>query len=254
MATMVPNQILQRMARGEKALGMTLRETSGLLVELAGRCGLDFVSFDAQHDTVSPAEIGEMCRIADAYGMTVSMRIPDGAESTILSYLDRGVRVITVPNLLTAEQARDLVKYSFFAPLGLRSATSIATMHGQVDGDHVRLFQEVNANTVIVPQLESIVALENLDEILAVDGIDYFGAGAEDMAQSLGTARRTAASAREGDLRQDQREAARGRQADVGRAGRRLLGVRPDQGRDCRVAAEARPADQAGLVAAQVEH
>ena len=59
-------------------------------------------------------------------------------------------------------------------------------MHGQVDGDHVRLFQEMNANTIIVPQLESIVSLENLDEIPAVDGIDYFGGGAEDMAQSLG--------------------------------------------------------------------
>lgn len=183
---MVPNQILQRMSRGEKALGLSLTEPSGLLVELAGRSGLDFVSFDAQHTPLTPAEIGEMCRLADAYEMTVSMRIPDGAESTILSFLDRGVRVITVPNLLTAEQAEELVKYSFFAPLGLRSATSIATMHGQVDGDHVRLFREVNANTVIVPQLESIVALENLDEILAVAGIDFFGAGAEDMAQSLG--------------------------------------------------------------------
>ena len=183
---MVPNQILQRIARGEKALGLTLTEPSGLLVELAGRCGLDFVSFDAQHTPLTPAEIGDMCRIADPYRMTVSMRIPDGQESTILSFLDRGVRMITIPNLLTGEQAEELVKYSFFAPLGLRSATSIATMHGQVDGDHVRLFQEINANTVIVPQLESIVSLENLDEILAVDGIDYFGGGAEDMAQSLG--------------------------------------------------------------------
>ena len=183
---MVPNQILQLIARGEKALGLTLTEPSGLLVELAGRCGLDFVSFDAQHTPLTPAEIGDMCRIADPYRMTVSMRIPDGQESTILSFLDRGVRMITIPNLLTGEQAEELVKYSFFAPLGLRSATSIATMHGQVDGDHVRLFQEVNANTVIVPQLESIVSLENLDEILAVDGIDYFGGGAEDMAQSLG--------------------------------------------------------------------
>ena len=183
---MVPNKILERKNRGEKALGLTLREPSGQMVELAGRCGLDFVSFDAQHDTWTPAEIGDMCRIADPYGMTVAMRIPDGAESTILSYLDRGVRVITIPNLLTGEQALDLVKYSFFAPLGLRSATSIATMHGQVDGDHVRLFQDMNANTVIVPQLESIVSLDNLDDILAVDGIDYFGGGAEDMAQSLG--------------------------------------------------------------------
>ena len=183
---MVPNQILQRVARGEKALGLHLTEPSGLLVELAGRCGLDFVNFDAQHSPVTPADIGEMCRIADPYGVTVALRIPDGAESTILSYLDRGARLIIVPNLLTSEEAAELVKYSYFAPLGLRSATSIATMHGQVDGDHVRLFQEVNANTVIVPQLESIVSLQNLDEILAVDGIDYFGEGPEDMAQSLG--------------------------------------------------------------------
>ena len=183
---MVPNQILQRVARGEKALGLHLTEPSGLLVELAGRCGLDFVNFDAQHSPVTPADIGEMCRIADPYGVTVALRIPDGAESTILSYLDRGARLIIVPNLLTGEEAAELVKYSYFAPLGLRSATSIATMHGQVEGDHVRLFQEVNANTMVVPQLESIVSLENLDQILAVDGIDYFGEGPEDMAQSLG--------------------------------------------------------------------
>ena len=42
---MVSNQILQRIGRGEKALGLTLREPSGLMVELAGRCGLDFVSY-----------------------------------------------------------------------------------------------------------------------------------------------------------------------------------------------------------------
>ena len=183
---MVPNQILQRVARGEKALGLHLTEPSGLLMELAGRCGLDFVNFDAQHSPVTPADIGEMCRIAEPYGVTVALRIPDGAESTILSYLDRGARLIIVPNLLTAQEAAELVKYSYFAPLGLRSATSIATMHGQVDGDHVRLFQEVNANTVVVPQLESIVSLQNLDEILAVGGIHYFGEGPEDMAQSLG--------------------------------------------------------------------
>ena len=185
-AGMIPNRILERERNGEKALGLGLKEPSSLLVELAGRMGLDFVEFDGQHAPVTPAEIGHLCRIADALGITVAMRIPDGRESTILSYLDRGVAQITVPNLLTREEAQALVKYAFYAPLGLRSATSVAIMHGQLDGDHVRLFQEVNANTVIVPQLESIVALENLDEILAVDGIDYFGGGAEDMAQSLG--------------------------------------------------------------------
>ncbi len=73
---MVPNKILQRINRYEKTLGLTLSEPSGLMVELAGRCGLDFVSFDAQHTPLTPAAIGEMCRIADPYGMTVSMRRP----------------------------------------------------------------------------------------------------------------------------------------------------------------------------------
>ena len=184
--SMVPNRILERAAEDEKALGLSLTQCSGELVELAGRMGLDFVDFDAQHTPVTPAEIGEMCRIADAYGMTVTMRIPDGQESTILGFLDRGVRGITVPNLLTKDEAEALVKYTYFAPLGLRSATSIPTMHSQVDSDHIRLFQDVNANTLLVPQLESIVALENLEEILTVEGIDYFAGGPEDMAQSLG--------------------------------------------------------------------
>ena len=48
------------------------------------------------------------------------------------------------------------------------------------------LFAEVNANTIVVPQLESVTALENLDEILTVDGIDYFAGGPEDLAQSMG--------------------------------------------------------------------
>lgn len=148
--------------------------------------GLDFVAFDAQHTPITPAEIADMCHIADAHGISVTMRIPDGRESTILSYLDRGVRVIEVPNLLTRREAEDLLKYSFFAPLGLRSATSVAALKGQIAGDHPRLYADTNANTIVVPQLESIVALKNLDEILQVEGIDYFSSGPEDMAQSLG--------------------------------------------------------------------
>ena len=183
---MVPNQILKKMAAGEKALGLSFKEASGELVDLAGRAGLDFVVFDAQHTPVTPSEIAEMCWIADSHGMTVSVRIPDKSESTILSYLDRGVKSITIPNLLTKAEAEDIVKYSFFAPLGLRSATSVAIMNDQADGDHVKLFQEVNDNTFICPQLESTVSLQNLDEILAVEGINFFSGGAEDMAQSLG--------------------------------------------------------------------
>ncbi len=183
---MITNKILERIRNGEKALGITMSQPSTEIVELAGRMGLDFVGLDAQHSPVSPEMVQEVCRIADGFGVTVTMRVPDGRESTILSYLDRGVREIQIPNLQTREEAEALVKYAYFAPKGLRSATSVRTAFNQKTGDYTQLYAEINANTVLVPQLESITVLENLDDILTVDGIDYFARGPEDMAQSLG--------------------------------------------------------------------
>jgi 4-hydroxy-2-oxoheptanedioate aldolase len=179
------NRILERIAKGEKALGLSMSEPSEEMLELAGRMGLDFVGFDGQHSPIEPRRVEALCRLADGYGLTVGMRVPDGRESTLLSYLDRGVKQITVPNLQTREEAEAIVKYSFFAPLGLRSATSIRMVFHQTEGRQ-ELFKTVNVNTVIVPQLESITAVENLDEILKVEGLNYFGGGPEDMAQSLG--------------------------------------------------------------------
>ena len=183
---MFRNNVLERIKRGEKALGISMNDPSEELVEIAGRMGLDFVNFDGQHAPLTPERVGTLCRIADGFGITPTMRIPDGEESTILSYLDRGIRQITVPNLLTREQAEDWVKWTFFQPLGLRSSTSHKMVSYQDSQDRVDLFNQANANVVLVPQIENINTVENLEEILTVDGIDYYGGGPEDMAQSLG--------------------------------------------------------------------
>ena len=183
---MFKNKILERARNSEKALGLTMNDPSEELVELAGRMGLDFVNFDGQHWPITPERVGQLCRVADGFGLTPTMRIPDGEESTILSYLDRGIMQIMVPNLLSRQQAEDLVKYSFFAPLGLRSATSYAMVMHQDGPERSAMFEEVNANVVVVPQIENVHTVEILEDILEVDGIDYFGTGNEDMAQSMG--------------------------------------------------------------------
>ena len=95
---MLNNRIIERASRGEKALGLGLSQPSGELVELAGRMGLDFVSFDGQHSPYPPDVIEDMCRIASGFNLTVTSRIADGQESTILSYLDRGVQGLVIPN------------------------------------------------------------------------------------------------------------------------------------------------------------
>lgn len=163
-----------------------MNEPSEELVELAGRMGFDFVNLDGQHAPVTPQQVGTVCRIAEGFGMSTTMRIPDGAESTILSYLDRGVQLIVVPNLQTRAEAEALVRYTFFAPLGLRSSTSHPMVLRQDGPDRSGLFDAANRNTLLVPQIESVTGVDNLDGILQVEGIDFFGGGPEDMAQSLG--------------------------------------------------------------------
>ncbi len=183
---MITNKILDRMRAGEKALGLSMTQPSEELVELAGRMGLDFVNFDGQHSPQDPQVIENMCRVADGFGVTPGMRIPDGQESTILNYLDRGIRQITVPNLQTKEQAEEIVRYSFFGPKGIRSSTSLRVAFESGPGGRAELFQAINDNTILCAQLESVTAMENLDDILTVDGLDYFGGGPEDMAISMG--------------------------------------------------------------------
>ena len=183
---MITNNILERKRNGEKALGLSFGDNpTEELIEMAGRMGLDFVNFDGQHSPLTPERVGQLCRVADGFGLTATMRIPDGQESTILGFLDKGIRGITVPNLQTKEEAELIVKWSYFAPLGLRSATSYRTVMNQT-GTRTQLYEDINANTIVACQLESVTAFDNLDEILTVDGLNYFGGGREDVAQSMG--------------------------------------------------------------------
>lgn len=180
------NHIRQRLHDHQKALGVSMSEPSPELIELAGRMGLDFVHFDGQHSPMTPEHVGLLCQIAEGFGITPTMRIPDKTASTILGYLDKGVRVLVVPDLQTREEAESLVQHAYFAPIGRRSATSIRTAYHQDEGDRFALFCHINMATMVVPQLESMAALENLDQILAVPGIDYYTSGFEDLAQSMG--------------------------------------------------------------------
>ena len=183
---MPANKILERVRRGEKALGLAMGSYTDELVELCGVVGLDFVSYDGQHSASTPEIIDRMCRMADGWGVTPIMRVPDQIPSNILNYLDRGIQAVTIPFLETKEQAEALVQCCMFAPEGRRSYTSQRVTRFGTYTDLKAMMAETNANTIIVPQLETITAYNNLDEIVQVEGIEFFGGGPNDLAQSMG--------------------------------------------------------------------
>ena len=188
------NNILEKNRQGKKGLGLGLVFPSAEAIELAGmHGGFDFVNLDGEHGLFSPESIDAMCRVADGYGLTVTARVPNIMPSTINSYLDRGVLGVLGPHVDTPQQARALVDACRFTPQGQRSwgggRGTFYNESGLIDQpglDRSEYMARANEEMLVMCQLETTTAFANLDAILAVEGIDAFAWGTNDLAQSMG--------------------------------------------------------------------
>lgn len=187
------NRILEKVRQGKKAVGMGLVYPSAEAVEIAGFLGFDFVSLDGEHGLFSPESIDAMCRVAEGYGMTVTARVPNIMSSTINQYMDRGVIGILGPHIDTPEQAQALVDACRFAPEGHRSwgggrgtYYNESGLMGMPGSARTEWMAATNREVLVMAQLETKTAMENLPAILKVKGIDAYTWGPNDLAQSLG--------------------------------------------------------------------
>ena len=188
------NNILEKNRHGKKGLTCGLVFPSPEVVELIGmNGGFDAIGLDGEHGIFSPASIDAVCRVADGFGLTVMARVPTIEPSMINSFLDRGVLGITGPHMETAEQVRALAKACRFVPEGERSwgggrgtYYNEGSFLGEPGSERTEFMKQANREMLVIAQLETATALENLDDILQVEGIDAFKYGANDLAQSLG--------------------------------------------------------------------
>ena len=188
------NKIIEKNKQSKKGIGLGLVYPSAEAIEIVGMLGgFDFIQLDGEHGLFSPESIDHMCRAADGFGLTVIARVPDISSSTINSYLDRGVTGIWGPHIETADEAQALIDASFYGPQGKRSwgggrgnyynNPALLDIPG---GERTEYMQQTNANMLVLCQLESARAFENMDAILEVKGFDGYVFGPNDLAQSMG--------------------------------------------------------------------
>ena len=188
------NNILVKNREGKKGLGLSLVYPSAEAIELVGMLGgFDFVNLDAEHGLFTQESVDAMVRVADGYGLTTIMRVPDKQANFINLYLDRGVMGVLGPHVETAEEAKALVDACRFTPEGERSwgggRGTFYNDSGLIDQpglDRSEFMELTNKEILVMAQLESATAFENLDAILEVEGIDCFAWGTNDLAQSMG--------------------------------------------------------------------
>lgn len=183
-----PNRIKAAIREGRIAYGYNLVFPSPWVVEILGYVDFDFVWLDGEHGPFSLDQIEEICRVAEMVGVTPVARVPNIESSTILRFLDRGIQGIVGPHIATKADAEQLVRACLFGPEGERSFGGNRGSDYDLiaNEEKVEYYKSCNENMIVSALLEDKQVIDELDGILSVPGIDYFGIGHNDFAQSLG--------------------------------------------------------------------
>lgn len=175
-----PNRVRRKLEAGEPAFvvgGVTHADD----IDALGPIGFDGIWLEGEHGGVDAADLGNLTRACDIWGMTSLVRVNRNDQGLIYRTLDRGAQAIVVPHVDTRADAENVVAGGKFPPLGKRGL--FVSRQGYGVGDYLA---RANDETLLIALIEDIEAWRNLDEILEVDGIGVFFVAPSDFAASMG--------------------------------------------------------------------
>ena len=175
-----PNRVRRKLEAGEPAIvigGFTHADD----IDSIGPIGFDGVWLEGEHGGVDAADLGNLTRACDIWGMTSVVRVNRNDQGLIYRTLDRGAQAIVVPHVDTRADAENVVAGGKFPPLGKRGLFTSRQGYGVDD-----YLAQANDETLLIALIEDISAWRNLDEILEVEGIGVFFVAPSDFAASMG--------------------------------------------------------------------
>jgi 2-keto-3-deoxy-L-rhamnonate aldolase RhmA len=188
------NRLQQAMAKagGKPLLGAAVYFYDPVFLEIAGYMGFQVIWIEMEHAPISFSEAADLCRMAQGSGMLSMIRVPDARRESVLKAAECGPDIIDVPMADTPEQVAELVRYARFAPEGARGFFSVsrALKYGLVE-DVPAEQQKLNTELSLLAQIETVEALNRIEELAAVPNVDLF-IGPADLAASLGVPGQTA--------------------------------------------------------------
>lgn len=178
---MRPNQVRTCLEAKETVINAWLSIGSSYAAEGVGHSGVHSVTVDLQHGMLGFSEALLMMQAISATPATPMVRVPDLDPAKIMHLLDAGAYGIICPMISTPEQAADLVSACRYPPYGNRSfGPSRGLLFGGAD-----YVSKADETIMVIPMIETAEAVERIDEILDVDGIDMIYMGPNDLAFAL---------------------------------------------------------------------
>lgn len=176
------NSVKALLAKGAPVTNAWLSIPSGYLAEGAGHQGFDSVTVDLQHGMIGFETAVTMLQAISATPAVPMVRAPSNDPEAIMHLLDAGAYGVICPMISSPEQAEALIAACRYPPEGNRSfGPARGKLYGGDD-----YFEAANGEILAIPMIETAQALENIDAILAVPGVDMIYVGPNDLAIELG--------------------------------------------------------------------
>jgi 2-keto-3-deoxy-L-rhamnonate aldolase RhmA len=183
----IPNHTKRRLAAGEVALGMGVRQ--GRTVDtatIAKTCDFDWLFIDMEHSSLDVDTAAQLAMASLAAGITPIVRVPGIEHHHATRLLDNGAQGIVVPHVDTVEEAKRVASQCRYPPIGKRSLAGSPPTLGFRSVSVGEAAKIVNAETLVVVMLETPTAMANADAIAQVEGIDVLLIGTNDFCGESG--------------------------------------------------------------------
>ncbi len=169
---------------GKPVLGSWLQASSPCIAEIFANAGYRWMGLDVEHTSASYELVESVARAAYGRGADLLVRVSQADQIEIRRCLDCGAQGVIVPYIESAEQAQKAVAAAKYPPVGVRGFAFMRGNNWGVDFDEYAA--KANEETLVIGMIESKKGVDNIDEILAVEGLDGVFIGPYDMSGSYG--------------------------------------------------------------------
>lgn len=183
---MRPNTTKAKLRAGEPVFGIFVPIASPALVEMLALGGFEFVVIDCEHGPMAPETAENMVRAAEVAGATPIVRVAQNIQQVILRYLDTGAQGVHIPMVNTKADAEAVVKAVKYPPQGLRGLAGVRAADYGAKQSLAEYVKQANEETLVVCHVETMQAVQNLPDIVTVEGLDVIFIGPTDLSTSMG--------------------------------------------------------------------
>jgi 2-keto-3-deoxy-L-rhamnonate aldolase RhmA len=178
------NTLKQKLGEGRTTVGLWVTLESPSISEIAVTLGYDWIVIDAEHGHLDFKEIQDHVRVTRNTPTTPLVRIAEVQQGLIKRVLDMGAEGILVPQVYTAAEVAQAVRFAKYPPWGIRGVGGErATTWGL---DLREATRAANREVMVIPLMETVAAGEAIDAILDVEGVDAIFFGPADYSSSAG--------------------------------------------------------------------